>query len=326
MAYITSVTLYHHAAFSFGPMFTESVATTFYNNQPFGYETTIPWNDSIETAYRAGRGTPFTTAFTGDALGITPRNIETGSLSGRVEGIFTYAGHRATGDLVHASSIWGINVLLTQIRQVALTADNADDLTLLRSILAGNDVIRLGNSGDRVASYGGNDLVYAGRGSDLVNGGAGADRLYGQDGYDTLIGGDGNDVLNGGAWADEITGGAGEDRFVFDDGHLGLGIGARDTIHGWSAEDVLDFSRIDANTRVAGDQRFSFSFDTFAALKPEANAFWLVSNGTDMIVRFDVNGDAAHDLELVIAGQASMVSRIDRDYGQTGEYQGIFVF
>lgn len=325
MAHITSVGPFLQSIFTFRPMFADSVATSFFNNQPFGYETTIPWNDAIETAYIGPRGVRLTTAFTGDALTISPRDIETGSVTGRVEGIFTYSGHRATGDLLHAASIWGFSLRLADIRTVALTADTTDDKALLKTILAGNDTIRLGAYGDKVASYGGNDLIYAGKGSDVAQGGSGADRLYGQDGYDTLIGGDGNDVLIGGKGADLLHGEHGEDRFVFDDGHLGLGIGARDTIEGWSREDVLDFSQIDGNTRVAGDQRLSFSTDMIEALKPKRNAFWVVADGADMIIRFDVNGDAAHDFELVIADQASMVARIDRDYGLTSELTGLFV-
>lgn len=326
MAVITSDGMFIQSIFSFRQMFTESIKTDFFNNQPFGYETRTPWNDAIETAYVAARGTNFTTAFTGDALTIWPRNIETGTLTGTVEGIFTYVGHRATSDLVHAMSIWGISVSLKTIQAVALTADQLDDALLLETMLSGNDVIRLGRFGDRINGFGGNDVIQTGGGSDHVVGSNGNDRLLGNSGFDTLYGGVGEDTLIGGLNADEMFGGHGRDVFVFDDGHSSIGIGARDRIHGWLAEDVLDFSRIDANTKVAGDQSFSFSFDTFQAMKPQSHAFWLIADGNDMIVRLETTGDKAHDIEIVILGQADMVSRIDRDYGGTGEYRDIFIF
>lgn len=313
MATIIAKSLFLQPIFSFGPMFTASTSTSFFNNQPFGYETIIPWNDAIETAYTAARGTPFTTAFTGDALTISPRNIETGTLGGRVEGIFTYIGHRATGDLTHAVSIWGIDVRLADIQRVALTADNADDQMLMRSLLAGNDVIRLGRFGDKVAGYGGNDLIYAGSGSDLVQGGRGADRLYGQDGSDTLIGGAGNDVLVGGKGADELIGGAGADRFVFAEGHLGLGIGARDTIVGWTTDDVLDFSRMDANSTLPGDQSFGSPRKTIFDFS-QAHCITFRVSGDDLILQFETNNDGFHDYELLLKGQAGAYFLFDKDW------------
>lgn len=325
MARIVSDAMFLQSLYSFGPMFTESVRTDFFNNQPFGYETLIPWKDSIETAYVAGRGTNFTTAFTGNALTISPRNIETGTLSGEVQGIFTYVGHRATTDLVHAASIWGISVSLREIQAVALTADQADDAALLRAMLSGDDVIQLGRFADKVNGFEGNDVIQTGGGSDLITGGLGNDRLVGHSGFDTLYGGVGGDTLIGGLQADELEGGNGSDVFIFDDGHTGLGIGARDIIRGWLTEDVLDFSRIDADTTRAGDQSFFFAFDTFEAMKPKAHAFWLIADGNDMIIRLETTGDKAHDMEVVIEGQARMVSLIDRDYGGTGEFRDIFV-
>lgn len=313
MAFIVAETMFLQSIFTLRPMFADSVATAFFNNQPFGYETTIPWNDSIETAYVAGRGTRFTTAFTGDALGISPRNIETGTLTGQVEGIFTYTGHRATSELVHSLSIWGINVSLSQIQRVALSTSTADDLLLLEGILAGRDVIRLGASGDQLSSFGGNDVVFAGSGSDRINGGAGADRLLGQNDHDTLIGADGDDTIIGGRGADVLNGGTGSDVFIFDDGHTRLGIGARDTIQGWSRLDVLDFSLIDADINLAGDQRFGAPRSPILDFS-QSHCITVVARGADLVLQFEVNADGLHDMELVLAGRASDLNIFVKDW------------
>jgi Ca2+-binding RTX toxin-like protein len=314
MARIISDALFLQSLYSFRPMFTESIKTEFFNNQPFGYETLIPWNDAIETAYVAGRGTNFTTAFAGDALTIAPRNIETGSLSGRVEGIFTYVGHRATSDLEHATSIWGINVGLREIQTVALTPDQADDAALMQRMLAGNDVIRLGRFGDKVNGFDGNDVIETGAGSDQAFGGAGNDRLVGQSGFDTLYGSVGDDTLIGGAGADELYGGLGRDVFVFDDRHLGMGIGARDIVFDWNPrEDVLDFSRIDANTRVAGDQGLRFESSNDGAFLNVSNSVVMYVSGLDVMFRFEVTGDGIPDFDLRMVGAERFYTYLFKD-------------
>lgn len=303
MVRIVSDAMFLQSIFTFGPMFTASTRTQFFNNQPFGYETIIPWNDAIETAYVGGRGTPMTTAFTGDALGISPLNIATGAISGRVEGMFTYTGQRGLSDLVSATSIWGFDLALRDIRAAALTSGSADDRALMRGALAGNDVFVLSRFGDIVNSFGGADTIFAGAGNDKAIAGGGADRIDGGSGADTIYGGAGHDRIFGGVGADEMFGGTGSDVFVFDDGHIGLGIGARDLVHDWNPhEDTLDFSRIDADTRVAGDQALWFRTSNDGGILNVSNCVVMYVSGDDVIFRFEVTGDAIPDFDLRMVG------------------------
>jgi hypothetical protein len=72
--------------------------------------------------------------------------------------------------------------------------------------MGGNDLMSLGNLGDRAAG---------GSGNDTLNGDAGSDTLRGDEGLDLLTGGSGGDVLTGGDGNDVLRGGAGADRFAF---------------------------------------------------------------------------------------------------------------
>ena len=92
----------------------------------------------------------------------------------------------------------------------------------------------------------------------LLSGEAGADSLFGAGGNDILLGGAGNDRLNGGAGFDILIGGAGNDVYAFDansfpdDDDLSI-----DFVTDFSRGDLFDFSALDANAALDGDQAFS---------------------------------------------------------------------
>ncbi|ANY85512.1 hypothetical protein BB934_45675 (plasmid) [Microvirga ossetica] len=95
---------------------------------------------------------------------------------------------------------------------------------------------------EKVVGTSSNDVFFGGRGKDNLNGGAG------------------NDKLRGGKGIDTFTGGKGKDAFIFDDGDTGSSRKAADYILDFSGRngDRMDLKLIDANTRVKGDQKFSF--------------------------------------------------------------------
>lgn len=64
------------------------------------------------------------------------------------------------------------------------------------------DVLRGGNSGERIIGGGGNDIIEGRGGQDALYGGAGNDTLSGGEGDDLLHGGAGNDVIDGGPGID----------------------------------------------------------------------------------------------------------------------------
>ncbi|WP_262296663.1 hypothetical protein [Microvirga sesbaniae] len=87
-----------------------------------------------------------------------------------------------------------------------------------------------------------------------------ANMLTGNAGANRLSGGAGADVLNGGLGQDSLTGGAGKDVFAFDDRDTGAAKSRADVVTDFSGRqgDRLDLRAVDANTKRAGDQAFSF--------------------------------------------------------------------
>lgn len=131
------------------------------------------------------------------------------------------------------------------------------------------------------------DTIRGSVGDNLLDGGAGNDMLDGRAGNDTLIGGVG---------ADTLTGGAGFDRFCFgstDESFLGRVDVIADFTRG---QDIIDLSAIDANTRILGDQGFTYIADqAFHRVAGELR----YANG---LIQGDVNGDGYVDMEIQIRG------------------------
>lgn len=123
----------------------------------------------------------------------------------------------------------GFRVGAVAFQQVAMTRGNADDITLLKTALAGADRITgsafadfvYGWTGDdKLFGNGGNDTLSGDAGADQIRGGSGNDLIKGGSGNDLLLGDAGNDRLDGGMGRDTLTGGLGADRFIFVEGQL----------------------------------------------------------------------------------------------------------
>jgi serralysin len=116
--------------------------------------------------------------------------------------------------------------------------------------LAGEAMLGAGNGLNNVID--GNDAF------NLLTGGAGDDVLSGFGGDDILMGGGGNDRLTGGAGLDILLGGGGNDVFAFDAASFpsrdSLSI---DFIGDYGRGDLFDFSALDADSTLDGDQAFS---------------------------------------------------------------------
>jgi aryl-phospho-beta-D-glucosidase BglC (GH1 family) len=141
-------------------------------------------------------------------------------------------------------------------------------------------------------------------GIETVRGSRYNDNLKGDDGRNTLDGRAGNDVLNGGGGADILTGGGGNDRFVFD-----LAQGANgDRITDWSKGDFLDFSRIDANELVVGNQAFTYIGK--AAFTNVAGQLRIYTENYQTFIAGDVNGDGIPDFTVSFGGTPSLSSLV----------------
>lgn len=136
--------------------------------------------------------------------------------------------------------------------------------------------------------------------ANTLKGGGGNDKLYGRAGNDRLHGGAGNDLLHGGTGADALSGEAGADTFVFTSLKDSLP-GARDTIRDFvRGLDRIDLRSIDANTKLAGDQAFTFiGSKAFTGSAGQLN----FSAG---ILSADVNGDRVADLQVTVSGVSAL--------------------
>lgn len=109
---------------------------------------------------------------------------------------------------------------------------------------AGDDRIRVDQSGmmlglagnDTITGSGRSNCIMGGGGNDRASGLAGADRMGGGAGRDVLVGGDGNDTLTGGLGNDTLTGNVGADRFVFGNP---AGAANSDHITSFATDDVI---------------------------------------------------------------------------------------
>ena len=146
--------------------------------------------------------------------------------------------------------------------------------------------------------------AFKGTGNTLNNaltGGAGDDTLYGLAGNDSLVGGAGADILIGGAGKDTLSGGLGADVFRFNDVSESTR-SAFDVISDFTRAqgDRIDLRAIDANTKIAGDQAFSFI---------AAGAFTGVAGQLsyqNQYLRGDINGDSIADFDIFFVGVQSL--------------------
>ncbi len=103
------------------------------------------------------------------------------------------------------------------------------------------------------------DTLFGSRGADDIRGNGGNDRLLGGVGDDDLFGGAGNDQLWGGAGSDLLAGDAGADSFAFFSVSDMTSKSGRDVILDFQTDlDVIDFSNLDADATVRGNQAFDW--------------------------------------------------------------------
>lgn len=259
---------------------------------------------------------------------------------------FQYAGETVTGgrltgfaSLVNSGagevelwSLLGFDVPLLEAYRAIQTPSNNDDLAVLRSALAGDDLFELSNRSYSLSGYAGNDRMEGNGGDDTLLGGSGDDGLFGQKGddwlhgekgkdgleggkgKDLLRGGKGNDILNGGKGADNLHGDKGRDLlkggkdaaadlFIFNKASDSpKGTTKRDKVLDFDrGEDFIDISGIDANSSKGGNQSFAFSE---AGSAP--NAVWVVDKGSNLLLRGDTDGDGRADFEIFLRGVATL--------------------
>jgi serralysin len=145
------------------------------------------------------------------------------------------------------------------------------------------------------------DLTLTGTsGSNRLYGGAGDDKLYGKAGSDLLKGGAGSDKFVGGTGKDVLYGGSGADVFDFNSLKESRGSDV-DTIKDFRrGSDHIDLRSIDANSKVSGNQAFSFIGKSDFTGKAGQLKF---SGG---VLLGDVNGDGAADFKIKVSDLSTL--------------------
>lgn len=180
-----------------------------------------------------------------------------------------------------------------------LSDDTADDQSVIRQMLSGNDRFVLGEFDDEFFGWTGRDTLLGWWGDDTLSGDAGNDALYGEGNDDSLSGGIGNDRLVGGRGRDTLTGGAGNDTL---DGGTG-----KDILEGNRGADVFRFSIDSAQDRIRGWEdgidriaivKGAETFDDLAITQSGGNA--LITFGTVSVI--------------VVGADASLFTLADFDF------------
>lgn len=144
------------------------------------------------------------------------------------------------------------------------------------------------------------DVLRGNNAANKLAGGSGSDSLDGRGGADRLDGGSGRDTLYGGSGADILSGGTGADLFVFKS-RSETAPGARDVIQDFvSGTDRIHLRSIDANTKLSGNQAFSFI---------GSNAFTHKAGQLKFhagVLSGDVNGDAVADFQIRLSKVLSL--------------------
>ncbi|MER2267584.1 CAP domain-containing protein [Methylobacterium oxalidis] len=113
----------------------------------------------------------------------------------------------------------------------------------------------------------------------------------------TLKGGAGNDTINGNGGSDYLVGGAGSDTFVFDTAREARRDTVADFTHG---SDKIDLRGIDADTKLSGDQGFTFIGDQ--GFHKSAGELKVYEARGNTYLAGDTNGDGFADFTIKALG------------------------
>ncbi|MFI0847182.1 hypothetical protein [Mesorhizobium sp. IMUNJ 23232] len=152
------------------------------------------------------------------------------------------------------------------------------------------------------------DVLFGGRGHDVIDGNGGSDRLLGGLGDDDIYGESGNDQIWGGVGSDLMSGGSGDDVFRFVSVAEMTSASGRDVItdfqvnDGSGYDDLIDFSKIDADATFSGNQAFVFiGRDTFISNSPGELRYAYNAAG-DTVVAGNIDNDASVEFQIVLTG------------------------
>jgi len=185
-------------------------------------------------------------------------------------------------------------------------------------LLGASDLKGVGNHGSNaLTGNSGNNRLDGSSGDDRLWGGLGDDDLRGQKHKDTLIGGEGNDILRGGGGGDKLNGGEGTDILIGGSGRDRLTGGedadifrfnsASDTPDSKFADTIQDFTQGEDRADLTQMTTGTLDFIGGAAFSGTGTGeVRFASNGTNTLVRVDVDGDGTADARIIFAGLTSV--------------------
>jgi hypothetical protein len=173
-----------------------------------------------------------------------------------------------------------------------LANEGVDTVLATLTYTLGSNVENLTLQGDAGLNGTGNTL------NNTIYGNNNDNRLDGAGGNDTVNGGSGADTISAGIGKDLLTGGGGLDKFIFSSlSDSGTVFATRDVINTFAHGDKVDLSALDANSKIAGNQAFTF-VQNFSGAAGQLQ--WDQTAPTGYLVSGDVNGDGAADFSLQI--------------------------
>ena len=218
---------------------------------------------------------------------------------------------------------WGVSDF-TQVQ--ALLGNTSDGGSILNAYAGGvNHVIEIADitrgefiSGDFVFDTstaarnlsGSNsvDVLFGGRGHDIIDGNGGSDRLLGGLGDDDIYGESGNDQIWGGIGSDLMSGGSGDDVFRFVSVSEMTSASGRDVItdfqvnDGSGYDDLIDFSQIDADATLAGNQSFAFIGRSGFISNSPGELRYAYNSAGDTVIAGNIDNDTAAEFQIVLTG------------------------
>jgi Ca2+-binding RTX toxin-like protein len=126
-----------------------------------------------------------------------------------------------------------------------------------------------------------------------------------------MTGGDGHDLIYGNLGADLLEGNGGADTFRYDKASESTSA-AMDEILAFTDEDVIDLSRIDADSNTDGNQAFSFiGAGPFTNSAGQLRAYQDPNNAGSWFAEADTDGNGTADLVIHIESPGHPIGQGD---------------